>query len=277
MVIANEKPASCLFQFVTGDEPIVQDLKDQEFDLIVICDTGSFDMLGSIYSDHTEVFKNTQTVNIDHHGSCYGNICWSTSGHEFASATMMVGDFIREIDPVGITPYMGTALLLGLYFDTECFRNLNTNPASLRFAADMIELGADNGGLVRGLYQSTPACYFKLYGSVMQGVTSIAWGHGAIATIKNEFFESCGVHPDGLGNEFVNHYLRSLAVDFVVLIKDIGHERRMSFRSKTEAYNMRELAWLFGGGGHTMASGARTDMSVEECIALIETPLKIEE
>ena len=58
---------------------------------------------------------------------------------------MMVGAFIQEIDPVGITPYMASSLLLGLYFDTECFRNLNTNPASLRFAADMIELGADNG------------------------------------------------------------------------------------------------------------------------------------
>jgi nanoRNase/pAp phosphatase (c-di-AMP/oligoRNAs hydrolase) len=79
------------------------------------------------------------------------------------------------------------------------------------------------------------------------------------------------VDPDGLGNEFVNHYLRSLAVDFVVLIKDIGHERRMSFRSKIEAYNMRELAGLFGGGGHTMASGARTDMSVEECTTHIVT------
>ena len=112
MVIANEKPASCLFQFATGDEPILQDLAGQVFDLIVICDTGSFDMLGSIYSDHKEIFENTQTINIDHHGSCYGNICWSTSGHEFASATMMVGDFIREIDPTGITPYMATTLLL---------------------------------------------------------------------------------------------------------------------------------------------------------------------
>jgi nanoRNase/pAp phosphatase (c-di-AMP/oligoRNAs hydrolase) len=174
MVIANEKPTSCLFQFVSGDEPIVQDLKGQKFDLIVICDTGSFDMLGSIYSNHTEVFEQTQTINIDHHGSCYGNICWSTSGHEFASATMMIGNLIRQIDPAGISPYIATALLLGLYFDTECFRNLNTNPASLRFGADMIELGADNGGLVRGLYQSTPACYFKLYGAIMQGIMPIA-------------------------------------------------------------------------------------------------------
>ena len=145
MVIANEKPVSCLFKFAVENELIVQDLSDQIFDLIIICDTGSFGMLGSIYLDHVELFENTQTINIDHHGSFYGDICWSTSGHEYAAATMMVGAFIQEIDPVGITPYMASSLLLGLYFDTECFRNLNTNPASLRFAADMIELGADNG------------------------------------------------------------------------------------------------------------------------------------
>jgi bifunctional oligoribonuclease and PAP phosphatase NrnA len=271
MVIANESPASCLFAFATGGESIVQDLGDQKFDLIIICDTGSFKMLGSIYTNHVELFNNTQTINIDHHGSCYGDICWSTSGHEYASATMMVADFMQAIDAHLITPYIASSLLLWLYFDTECFRNLNTTPEALRFGAHMIELGADNAGLIRGLYQSTPACYFKLYGSVMQNIMSVAGGSGAIAIIQPEFFESCGVNPDWLGNEFVNHYLRSLAVDFVVLIKDVGNERRMSFRSKTESYNMRELAGLFGGGGHTMASGARTEFSAEKCVEVIMT------
>ena len=87
--------------------------------------------------------------------------------------------------------------------------------------------------------------------------------------MRSEFFTDCGVCPDALGNEFVNHYLRSLAVKFVVLIKDVGHERRMSLRSKSADYNVRSLAEKFEGGGHTMASGARTTLTSEECIRVI--------
>ena len=270
MTIANESPICPLFAFASGSHMVHTDLTGQEFDLIIICDTGSLRMLGEIATRYEHIFKSTPTINIDHHGSCYGDICWSTSGDEYASATMMIGEFIQRIDPNGITHFIATSLLLGLYFDTECFRNLNTNPRALRFAADMIESGADHAGLISGLYQSTPACYFRLYGHIMQNIETIADGAGAVATVRPEFFTSCTVDPDALGNEFVNHYLRSLAVKFVILIKDIGHERRISLRSKSSEYNMRELAGIFGGGGHTMASGARTEFSRDECVRMIE-------
>ena len=174
MTIANESPICPLFSFASVGHTVETDLTGQEFDLIIICDTGSLRMLGEITTRHESIFADTPTINIDHHGSCYGDICWSTSGDEYASATMMIAEFIRRVDPAGITPTIATSLLLGLYFDTECFRNLNTNPHALRFAADMIELGADNAALVQGLYQSTPADYFRLYGQIMQNIEMVA-------------------------------------------------------------------------------------------------------
>ncbi|MFZ4461807.1 MAG: hypothetical protein ACOYN2_04770 [Patescibacteria group bacterium] len=44
----------------------------------------------------------------------------------------------------------------------------------------------------------------------------------------------------------------------------------MSFRSKDEAYDMRALAGIFGGGGHVMASGACSMLPREEIIHMIE-------
>ncbi len=139
MVIVNEKRLSTLYEFIGGGYTVHTVLPEKSYDLIIICDTGSFEMLGTIYSSNQEVFEKTTKINIDHHCSCYGDVCWSTCSYENTSATMMIATFIREIDLNGITPTIATALLLGLYFDTECFRNLNTSPHGLRFAADMLE------------------------------------------------------------------------------------------------------------------------------------------
>ena len=97
MTIVNEKPLSSLYDFLEAGERVFTQIPDQKYDAIYICDTGCFEMLGDIYTKNTELFKNTPTVNIDHHGSCYGDICWSTSGNEFASATMMIARMIQEI------------------------------------------------------------------------------------------------------------------------------------------------------------------------------------
>ena len=78
-----------------------------------MCDTGSFGMLGSVYTDNTNIFGIVPTVNIDHHSSCYGDMCWSTCGHENTSATMMVSRFIELSSGLqAISPQMATYLLL---------------------------------------------------------------------------------------------------------------------------------------------------------------------
>jgi phosphoesterase RecJ-like protein len=248
MVIVNEKPLSPLYVFIDNGQVIHTKVPPGAYDLIIICDTGSFEMLGSVYHQNTALFESTTKVNIDHHCSCYGDVCWSTCSYENTSATMMVGQFIEMIDANGITPYIATTLLLGLYFDTECFRNLNTSPHGLRFAASMMEKGADHAGLIRNLYQSTPQNYIGLYGEVLSSLSLVADGNGAVARVTPQLFEKYAITPDCLGNELVNHYLRSLNTKFVVLIKDTGEECRMSFRSKDQAYNMRALAEVFGGG-----------------------------
>ncbi len=87
-----------------------------------------------------KMFESTPVVNIDHHASCYGDVCWSTCGYENTSATMMVGRLIEfGSGPQSISRNMATYLLLGLYYDTECFRNANTSAEGYKFAAKMME------------------------------------------------------------------------------------------------------------------------------------------
>jgi nanoRNase/pAp phosphatase (c-di-AMP/oligoRNAs hydrolase) len=128
MFILNEKPVTRLYAFLESPAPVLQVFPKDQVDMIIVCDTGSLHMLGTVYSENREIFDTVPTVNIDHHNSCYGNVCWSTCSYENTSATMMIDCFIRLLDPEGVTPTIATYLLLGLYFDTECYRNLNTTP-----------------------------------------------------------------------------------------------------------------------------------------------------
>lgn len=78
MVIVNEKPLSSLYEFLGVSHRIQTNIPNHTYDAIFICDTGSIDMLGTIYSENPEVFRNAPVVNIDHHASCYGDVCWAT-------------------------------------------------------------------------------------------------------------------------------------------------------------------------------------------------------
>lgn len=94
-IIVNEKPLSKLYGFLNVSERILTTVPQKHYDAVFICDTGSFEMLGTIYTDNPEIFSNTPIVNVDHHASCYGDVCWSTCGYENTSATMMVARLIE--------------------------------------------------------------------------------------------------------------------------------------------------------------------------------------
>lgn len=273
ITIVNEKPLSCLYGFLEVSDRVVTQVPKKPFDAIFICDTGSFEMLGTVYSENQELFAKTPTVNIDHHASCYGDVCWSTCGYENTSATMMVARLIEYgCGPQAITREMATYLLLGLYYDTECFRNANTSAEGYRFAAKMMEFGADHNGLIRNLYQSTAPTYVGLYGDVLASLIPVNHGEGFVGLVTREMLQKRNIPIDCLGNELVNDYLRSVKSKFVILLKETNEGGyRMSFRSKDESYDMRPLAGKFGGGGHMLASGACTkERSLEAILQIIQ-------
>ncbi len=69
----------------------------------------------------------------------------------------------------------------------------------------------------------------------------------------------------------MNDYVRSVKADFVFLCKEMADgEKRLSFRSKNDAVDVRILAAEFGGGGHKMASGGRCRQSDSEILEVVE-------
>lgn len=266
----NSRPVCPLYAFLGVSDRIKTEIPDRKYDLIVVCDTGDISMIGRLYEENREVFDATPVLNIDHHGSCYGDVCWMDPS--YSAACDMVAEFIEYHGGIAsLTSEIANFLFLGILYDTGCYRNTNTTPGTFERSAKLLAAGADYMRLIRNLYQSTPSAYAQLYGDALSGLFSVAEGRGVGAVIDLATFQSRGIDPYSLGHEFVNDYLRSVKADFVFLIKEIPEGGfRISFRSKKDDVDVRKIAAVFGGGGHKMAAGGSSEEPVERVIAKIE-------
>lgn len=266
----NSRPVCPLYDFLGVSDRIKTKIPDKKYDLVIICDTGDISMIGRLYEENREFFDTTPILNIDHHGSCYGDICWMDPS--YSAACDMVAEFLEYHGGISaITPEVANFLFLGILYDTGCYRNTNTSPCTFERSAKLLARGADYISLIRHLYQSTPIGYAKVYGAALSSIFEVGGGRGVGTVVTLEDFNKNGVNPYALGNEFVNDYVRSIKADFVFLIKeDPEGGVRMSFRSKREDVDVRKIAAEFGGGGHKMAAGGASDLPVSEIIAKID-------
>lgn len=267
----NSRPVCQLYDFLGVSDRIRTEIPaGREYDLIIVCDTGEIEMIGRLYEENRQLFDRVPVLNIDHHGSCYGDVCWVDSS--CSAACDMVAEFIEYHGGTSaVTPEIANYLFLGIFYDTGCFRNTNTLPSTFERAAKLLGRGADYMRMIRNLYQATPVSYAKLYGEVLSSLFEVAAGKGIGAYVSLDAFAKYGISPYDFGNEFVNDYVRSVQAAFCFLVKqDPEGGYRISFRSKREDVDVRIIAAEFGGGGHKMATGASTDLSLPEIVSKIE-------
>lgn len=266
----NSRPVCPLYDFLGVSDRILTQIPNEKYDLVIICDTGDISMIGRLYVENRELFDSTPILNIDHHGSCYGDICWMDPS--YSAACDMVAEFLEYHGGISaITPEVANFLFLGILYDTGCYRNTNTIPSTFERSAKLLARGADYMGLIRNLYQSTPVSYAKIYGSALSSIFEVGGGKGIGTVVTLEDFEKNGVNPYALGNEFVNDYVRSIKADFVFLIKeDPEGGVRISFRSKKDEVDVRIIAAEFSGGGHKMAAGGASSLPLSEVVAKID-------
>ncbi len=266
----NSRPVCPLYDFLGVSSRIKTEIPKEKYDLIIVCDTGDISMIGRLYQENRELFDNTPLLNIDHHGSCYGDICWMDPS--YSAACDMVAEFLEYHGGISaITPEVANFLFLGILYDTGCYRNTNTIPSTFERSAKLLARGADYMGLIRNLYQSTPVSYAKIYGAALSSIFEVGGGKGIGTVVTLEDFQKNGVNPYALGHEFVNDYVRSIKADFVFLIKeDPEGGVRISFRSKKDDVDVRVIAGEFGGGGHKMAAGGASSLPLDQVIAKID-------
>jgi phosphoesterase RecJ-like protein len=192
-------------------------------------------------------------INIDHHlgNAMYGDENWFDVNA--AACAEMVADVI---DALGVewTREIAEHLFLGIATDTGGFRHGPISAHTFDIARRIALAGVDPAALSRRIFDSFSIGRVKLQGAMLDQMELIHNGRLALLEFDDELLAACGATVDDTEG-LVNVPLGAREVVAVALFKrQADGSIRVSLRSKG-AVDVRSVAGIWGGGGHTNAAG----------------------
>ncbi|MGC8639717.1 MAG: DHH family phosphoesterase [Isosphaeraceae bacterium] len=239
------------------------ELADREVALIL--DLSAWNQLGDM-AGFIRDFTGPRVV-IDHHVSeddmgaiFFKDTSAEATGYLVMSAlSALGGTFTREV---------ATGLLTAIAMDTGWFRHTNTQPRTLRAAAELIESGADIAGIYRDLFERNTLGRLRLIGTTLSGLKVEQGGRLAYATISRDDMERTGsIPPDS--EDLIDFTVSLRGVDVGLLfIEQAKGGVKVSFRSRN-GLDCARLAAGLGGGGHRAAAGATLSGSMVDVVGRV--------
>lgn len=235
----------------------------QDFDVLVAVDTASYPRLGTPLR---AIRSARLTLNLDHHISNdgYGDLAYIDPT---APATGQVLYELFRDQKLPITPDIAANLFVALSTDTGSFQYGSTTARSYEVAADLIRTGIDFADLSRRLYGSYPRRRLELLQALLHTLRMADDDRVAAFALSLETAQKLGVTPED--NEGLIDYIRAIdtvqvAIFFEEMTGADAGKVRISMRSKNPAIDVSAICGSFGGGGHSMAAGARMRGSLAE-------------
>ena len=283
-VLALQDKLTQEYQFLPGVETIIgpAELFDtpligrgadvaHSYDLIVCLDTSSIDRVGTVYCP--EIHDQIPLIVIDHHitNTFFGTENWVDAG---CAATCQMLVRLKDALGVPLTEEIAVSLLTGLVTDTLCFRTANTDANVLQVSLRLLSAGADLSHIVRNTLDSRPFSLVKLWGA---GLSTVQMEDGIIwATLSAESRQRNSVElnqSDGIANFLVTAREADISVTFAQRFAQSGQELiECSFRAKP-GFNVSQVAFAFGGGGHPPAAGCTVAGRLQEVAARVVAAL----
>jgi phosphoesterase RecJ-like protein len=161
-----------------------------------------------------------------------------------------------------------TLLYIAVSTDTGCFQYSNTNSATLRAAAELIDLGADNSALNIRFFRTQSRARMALEGRMLSGMQFFRNGEISVVTVTLQMLAECGaVENDCEDLAGLAGKAEGSVVSMTIRETKPG-ESKISLRSKP-GVNVSEICAVYGGGGHAMAAGCTLGAGPEEALRLM--------
>jgi len=264
------------YEFLDPKRETIEDFKPAKFtdcDCVVVLDTGTWNQLGD-FGDWLKTSPLPRVV-VDHHRT-QDDLGGLQLVDTNAEATGRLAYEIIQALGAPISKAAANHMFMALASDTGWFRHPNTTPATFALASLLTEAGAQPTILYEHLYEAAPLARFRLTGVALERLQVRAGGLIAFTEIYLSDYPATGSVP-GDTEDLIN-YPRSVAGVEVglVFIEQPGGGTKISFRARSRV-DVSKVAEQFGGGGHRLASGARTNLPLPETrdkvVAAIEQAL----
>ena len=232
----------------------------EDVDLVVALDTAVQTRLGTALD---AVGSAKMTINIDHHPSnpAYGDLVYVDP------ASPATGQILFELiadQKLPFTKEIAENLYVAISTDTGSFQYPNTTARTFEIAAELIRIGVDVGRVSQLLYENYPRRRIELLRELLGTMRFEGKGRVASFSLSLEMAKRLGVLPED--NEGLIDHLRAIqGVIVAVFFEELPDGKvRVSMRSKSEKADVCAICMKFGGGGHTLAAGARVRGTLAE-------------
>ncbi len=232
------------FGFLEGFSKIQAKLP-KFFDLLVCCDSSSFDRLGVAKGDY-------EILNIDHHKSntYFGNI--NVVLDEASSAGMVVYELLKA-NGVAISKKTATALYTSIADDTGFFRYGNIAEDTFRSASELVGYGADPKHIASEVKSSVSLAKTRLVAFVLSNFELHFDATVASIIIDKETLEATGAKRSD--TKSIISMLRDIVnVEVALMVLEQDGYCKISLRSDGKR-DVSKISTRYGGGGHRGAAG----------------------
>lgn len=234
------------------------DMPSFDEDYVVAVDVATENLLGSLQ----DVYGGKIDMCIDHHGSNTDYAKYLLLNADAAAACEIILKVIKALG-VDIDKNIANCLYTGLTTDTGCFRYSSATSNTYRAAAELIDLGADNGKINRIMFETKTKTYAALERMAIEGMQFFCNERICVITVTQDMYKKTGSNEQE--TEAIAPLTRQTeGVEIGLTIREKPDGTCKCSIRTYESVDASALAACFGGGGHKQASACKFDCGVEE-------------
>ncbi|MBR3588475.1 MAG: bifunctional oligoribonuclease/PAP phosphatase NrnA [Clostridia bacterium] len=245
---------------------LFDDLGKQDFEpeFVVSVDVADIKLLDT---DVREQYGNRINLAIDHHPSncveCKNLLLEDTA----AAACEIIYKLLLELG-TELDKKIADCLYTGISTDTGCFRYSNTSAQTYRFAADLVEKGADGAYINRIMFDTKTKSYVILERLVMDTLEMHFGGRCAMTHLTLDMYEKSG-SDESETDPLASKTRQIEGVDIGIFVREkTDGTFKISLRT-LEPVDASKICGMLGGGGHARAAGCQVEGTLAEVKAKI--------
>jgi bifunctional oligoribonuclease and PAP phosphatase NrnA len=280
VVVPNDFPD--FLQWIQGSNKVVDFEKQQkeaiaiinDADLLLVVDFNDFDRSEKM-AEVLHQFKGTKAM-IDHHPGPVAQCNLMISYPEVSSTCELLFRLFEHANLLNFVDKNGAeAIFTGMMTDTGNFSYNASDPETYRIISLLLEKGIDKDQINANIYHTFSEDRWRLIGhSLKEKMVVLHPFKTAYISLTNNELKQFNFQP-GDTEGLVNFPLMVKGIVFCVLFTEKDDHVKLSLRSKG-SFSVNRFARLhFGGGGHDNAAGGRTQLKLDEAIALFNSLLPL--
>ncbi|MDR2739009.1 MAG: bifunctional oligoribonuclease/PAP phosphatase NrnA [Treponema sp.] len=198
-----------------------------------------------------------------------------------AATCEMIMEIIGDLN-IPLDRESAAAVYAGICYDSGSFAYSKTTARTFKAAQTLIGFGVKPYEIYGKLNENSSTASLLLQSQVLASLTLYCGGRVAVQILRKEDLASTGASFED-AESFINIPLKSREVLVSIMVKENSEGKtRCSLRSKG-LVNVSKIAQQFSGGGHALAAGFRSDLTIEETLdgvlekvkAALELPPKL--